>query len=175
MQDILSKEVSLKPLREKHRGIYYATIAAALVLTAFIVVIDLLLLLSPINPWFKAGVIISGSMEPNIKVGSMVFVTEESEYEVGEVIKFIDPYVGINTHRIVAITTFEGDTYYVTKGDALDEPDHRMVHEDEVRGKVQAIVPWLGYAAYAGFVIILVPLALLTLHFFRMLRSRRGV
>jgi signal peptidase I len=175
MEDLWSKEVSLKPLREKHRAAYYALLGAAVALMAFILLIDLLLLLSPINPWFHSEVVISGSMEPNIRTGSMIVITHQDSYAVGDVITFIDPMVGKNTHRIVAIATKDGVTYYATKGDALEEPDHIMVPADKVKGKVRAIMPWLGYAAYAGFALILVPLALLVLYLFRKLRSRHTV
>lgn len=174
MQDLWSKEVSLKPLREKSRTAFYAFMVTACALLAFIILVDLLLLLSPVNPWFDAAVVISGSMEPTIMTGSIIIITEEEEYQVGEIIAFIDPLVGKNTHRIIAVEEREGVTYYVTKGDAAENQDAFMVTKERVTGKVRLIFSRLGYVAYIGFAAILIPLSLLIFHYLRKLRSRRS-
>ncbi len=165
----------MKPLREKHRAVFYILVLTACALLAFIILVDLLLLLSPVNPWFHAEIIISGSMEPTIRTGSMIIVVPQDSYSVGDIITFIDPIVGKNTHRIIAVAERDGVTYFITMGDAAEGPDAIPVSLNRVKGKVRAIVPWLGYVAYAGFAAILVPLGLLLLYVIRKLRSRHDV
>lgn len=165
----------MKPLRARHRGLYFALLGTVWVLLALLILVDLLLLTSPVNPWFHAAVIISGSMEPTIRTGSMVIITREDEYYIGDIIAFDDPLVGKNTHRVIDIRVTDGVTYYVTRGDAVDHPDIFMNTEERVEGKVRVILPWLGYVAYAGFAALLVPLALLLLYAFGKMRSRRNV
>ena len=62
--------------------------------------------------------VLTGSMQPTLKVGDNVIVKKQNEYKVGDIIsyKMNDIYV---THRIVKI---EGDMI-TTKGDANDVED----------------------------------------------------
>ena len=139
----------------------------------FILLVDLLLLLSPVNPWFHAEIIISGSMEPTIRTGSMIIVVPQDSYSVGDIITFIDPIVGKNTHRIIADgRKGRRNLLHHHGGCGWKVRTAIPVSLNRVKGKVRAIVPWLGYVAYAGFAAILVPLGLLLLYVIRKLRSR---
>ena len=87
--------------------------------------------------------VISESMEPALPMGSMVFVkpADWQEIESGDVIAF---YSGgaVVTHRVLGNRTFEGK--FVTKGDANEEEDINAVPYDQVIGKVEKHVPYLG-------------------------------
>ncbi|MBQ4428051.1 MAG: signal peptidase I [Oscillospiraceae bacterium] len=68
--------------------------------------------------------VISGSMEPELPVGSMIVVkrVEPEEVKVGDIITFFstDPTLrgGVNTHRVVDIDNSGIDILFMTKGDA---------------------------------------------------------
>lgn len=172
MSDIWSKKVDLNRLRESHRALYYILMVSGWAVLGFFVILFLLLLFSAINPWIQARVIISGSMEPTIRTGSMVIVIPQDEYEQGDIIAFIDPDIGRNVHRIVGEVNRDGIKYFITKGDAASRPDRTPVPLGRIEGKVVMIFPYLGYMAYLGFFAILVPIAMLIIYFIRRRRSK---
>jgi signal peptidase len=174
MQENFSRNISLKPLRENHRAAYYALVGSAWAVLGFILLLALLLLVSLFNPWVHFGVVISGSMEPNMSKGSMIIVVPRSEYHQGDIINFSAPVIGNNTHRIVGEVEMDGVTYFVTKGDAFEEPDRTLVPVEKIRGKVEMIFPYLGYVAYSGFFGALVPISLLVIYLIRKRRSRQA-
>jgi len=169
--DMWSREITLKGLREKHRAAYYILVGSAWSVWGFFIFLFLLLLFSAINPWMYARVITSGSMEPTIKTGSMVIVIPQDDYYVGDIISFIDPEIGRNDHRIVGEVTRDGVRYFVTKGDAVNRPDRILVPIERIEGKIVLIFPYLGYIAYVGFFIILIPIILIIFHFIRKKRA----
>ena len=167
MGGMWSREISFKRLHEKHRAAYYFLVGSAWTLLGFFILLFLLLLFSAINPWIQARVIISGSMEPTIRTGSMVIVIPQDEYEQGEIISFIDPEIGRNVHRIVGEVSRDGVIYFITKGDASNMPDRILVPPERIEGKIVMIFSYLGYIAYVGFFATLVPIILIILHFIR--------
>jgi len=128
--------------------IYYIVIA-------FIGLIAVLLVVSvlPITGNFKVMIVQSGSMQPEIKMGSIVVVKPHStgsgqaDYKIGEIITF---QVAMNkepvTHRIYDIKVVGGEPRYITKGDANNAPDQREISQREIIGKVLFDIPYLGYA-----------------------------
>ncbi|RJP30260.1 MAG: signal peptidase I [Actinobacteria bacterium] len=172
---IWSREISFKYLRGKHRAAYYILVGSAWAVMGFFLSLFLLLLFSALNPWIHARVIISGSMEPTIRTGSMVIVIPQDEYHPGDIISFTDPVIGRNVHRIVGEVGGDDLTYFVTKGDAAERPDRIPVPIDKIEGKVVMIFPYLGYAAYLGFFATLVPLSMIIFHFIRKRRDEGGV
>lgn len=89
--------------------------------------------------------IISGSMEPTIPVGALVYVTEADTTEVnaGDIIAF-DSNGTVVTHRV---ETINEDGSFTTKGDANDAADPSFVYPQSLIGKVTAYLPLLGYLA----------------------------
>lgn len=142
------------------KTIYYIFIAA-------IAAVALLLIASalPIPGGIKVFIVQSGSMKPAIKTGSVAVVKSVSEYKVGDIITF-GPYSKTKaptTHRLVEIK----DGNYITKGDANNAPDTRVIAKRDIIGKVLLDVPYLGYAVAAaktpaGFTaIIIIPAAII--------------
>jgi len=138
---------------------------------AFIVLIAILLIVSvlPITGNYKVMTVISGSMAPAIKMGSVVIVKPVSDYKIGEVITF-GPYSRTKaptTHRIYDIKVTGGEPIYITKGDVNNAPDTREITKKDVLGKVLFSVPYVGYAVDfakkpVGFaLIIIVPAAII--------------
>lgn len=98
---------------------------------------------------YEAYHVISGSMEPEIPTGSLVFIKEMKAAEVEEedVIAF---YGGpsssaIITHRVVENRVVMGE--FITKGDANEANDMNPVDYNEFIGKVVWSIPFLGTLA----------------------------
>lgn len=90
--------------------------------------------------------VITGSMTPEIPIGSMVYVkpVDFNELSEGDVIAF-DVGASIVTHRIVEIDSSQ--RLITTKGDANPANDFMPVSYANVRGKVVAHYPYIGNLA----------------------------
>ncbi|MEE1196602.1 MAG: signal peptidase I [Lachnospiraceae bacterium] len=88
-------------------------------------------------------VVLSGSMEPEISTGAVVFVDTRAAPEqmhVGDVITY--QLNGTNiTHRIVAETV----SAVTTKGDANEQADFSPVPRASILGLVLFAIPFLGF------------------------------
>jgi signal peptidase len=141
------------------------------IVIGFIVLVALLLIISvlPITGNYKVMTVISGSMEPDIKMGSVVVVKPVDSYKIGDVITFgpVSKTKAPTSHRISDIKVVDGKPVYMTKGDANNAPDTREVFQKDIIGKVLFDVPYAGYAVdFAkkpiGFsLIIIVPAAII--------------
>lgn len=101
-------------------------------------------------PSLKAFIVLSGSMEPEIKTGSVVFVKKESFYNTGDIIAFFanGSKKDIVTHRINQVketNVYYGDPVFLTKGDSNNAPDSWEVKPQHINGKVLLSIPYLGY------------------------------
>ena len=138
---------------------------------AFIAVIVILLIVSvfPITGNYKMMIVQSGSMEPAIKMGSIVMVKPVDDYKINDVISFGEATKtkAPTTHRIYDMKVQGGEPIYITKGDANDAPDTKEIRKEDIVGKVLFSVPFVGYAVdFAkkpiGFaLIIIVPATLI--------------
>lgn len=92
---------------------------------------------------YDVYVVVSGSMEPAIPVGSALYVESAAPEKVtaGEVIAFYDRGVVI-THRVVENHVVEGE--FITKGDANEENDLAPVPYASLIGRMARSVPFLG-------------------------------
>ncbi len=96
---------------------------------------------------FRVLAVQSGSMEPAIHTGSVVIVAPQNDYKIGEIITFGElgeTKIPI-THRIHDIKIVNGESVFITKGDANDVPDKNETPRSEVKGKVLFSIPLLGY------------------------------
>ena len=98
---------------------------------------------------YEVYTVISGSMEPEIPVGRLVFIGEAQppEVEAGDVIAY---YGGpdsnaVITHRVVENRVIMGE--FITKGDANEEQDRNPIDYGEFIGRVKYCVPKLGILA----------------------------
>lgn len=87
--------------------------------------------------------VISGSMEPEIPVGSVIYVrpVEPEDVENGDIIAFVQNGSMI-THRVEENRYVEGE--FITKGDANSKEDMLPVEYDSLEGKVMFHFPVLG-------------------------------
>ena len=98
---------------------------------------------------YQAYTVISGSMEPEIQTGSLVYIgqIEPQDVQVNDVIAF---YGGrdsnaIITHRVVENRVVMGE--FITKGDANQTNDMNPVSYDELIGRVELTIPKFGVVA----------------------------
>jgi signal peptidase len=113
----------------------------------------------PIKGNYKILTVQSGSMEPSIYLGSLIFVKSSQNYQVGDIVtrKTDDPKTSI-THRIISQNS---DNTFETKGDANDSADGESLNREKIIGKVFLTIPYIGYPiGYArtvpGFIILVV-------------------
>lgn len=92
--------------------------------------------------------VISGSMEPEYPVGSLIYVKEvdPSQIKEGDVITYVLPNDMPSTHRVVQID--EQNELFYTKGDANDVADGAPVHFKNLIGTPIFKIPLLGYVAH---------------------------
>jgi len=111
---------------------------------------------------YQLKTVLSGSMEPEIKTGSIIAVQsvteeEKNSFTKGDVITFVEEDHTLITHRITEVKETKSDVLYTTKGDNNNAEDKNPVLAENVVG------------VYAGFT---VPLAGYLIHF---LQSPNGI
>lgn len=101
----------------------------------------------PIIFGYKPLVVLSGSMEPNYSIGSILYYkqVEFDDIQVGDAITFqMSGGTDLVTHRVTVKN--EMSQTFVTKGDANEEEDSGEVAYSQVLGKVSNYnLPYLGY------------------------------
>lgn len=145
------------------------------VITFFLVVVALLLVVAKLS---GGGVytILSGSMEPNYHVGSLIYVKPVDYHDLkkGDVITFALSKDMSATHRIISISVDEKDPdiyWFKTKGDANDSVDANLVNCKNIIGKPIFTIAYLGYftsflQTKKGMYVALVSIVLLCIYSF---------
>jgi signal peptidase len=101
----------------------------------------------PIAGNMKLLTVLSGSMEPQIHTGSLIFIRPAGEYNVGDIVTKTTEEEGTTiTHRIIEKEIVGGKTIFNTKGDANNVADNEKVSQEMIVGKVFLNIPYLGYA-----------------------------
>lgn len=91
--------------------------------------------------------VLSGSMEPEIKVGDIVVskAVDSSSIKEGDVITYKMGANTLVTHRVIEIIEMNGSNFYKTRGDANNVEDSDLVSEEDVVGKLALRIPKGGY------------------------------
>ena len=114
----------------------------------YILVILYLLIFIPTIWGQKPLVVISGSMEPTLNVGGILYYekTEFKDFQVDDIIVYqLDDH--IISHRVYDIT----ENGIITKGDANNTYDNLLISENQILGKgTNWCIPLIGY--YADFI-----------------------
>jgi signal peptidase len=112
-----------------------------------IIIFSVIIIISSLNIFGRQiFVVMSGSMEPKIRTGSIVLDKKQVDYSVEDVITYrVANSKDTVTHRIIEIKKVGEAIAYQTKGDANDAPDRELVPIDNVVGKVYLSIPFLGY------------------------------
>ncbi len=96
----------------------------------------------PVVFGFSFAVVVSGSMEPEIKINDVVIVKSQKNYKERDIITFCDTLTGdYVTHRIILASE---DGTFLTKGDANNTDDKLAIPKEAVVGKVIAVLPGAG-------------------------------
>ena len=117
-------------------------------------------------------IVLTGSMEPEIKSGDLIICKQidSDEVKVDDVIAFFDPdsHEGsVLTHRVIELVNEDGTLSYRTKGDANNSADRSLVPADSLVGLYQFRIAGAGNVAMfmqstAGLIIcVVLPLILL--------------
>ena len=102
---------------------------------------------------FSQIIVISGSMQPDIKAGDLIIIQEQAMYREKDIITYHEDEALI-THRIIGID----QTGVITRGDANNANDAPVVLSD-IEGKVVLCIPGGG-----NFILFLrKPLGILTI------------
>lgn len=96
--------------------------------------------------------VVSGSMEPDYPVGSLLYVksVDYKQLEVGDVITFMIDEDTVATHRVIEIIPDDEDPEVLrfrTKGDNNRVEDGTPVHYKNIIGTPVFCIPKLGYFA----------------------------
>jgi signal peptidase len=97
----------------------------------------------------KPVVILSGSMKPIINEGDLAIIkkTNINKLKVGDIIEYkFDDYSVV--HRIISINIKDNQKYIITKGDNNDKPDKYPILEYQIIGKMEILIPYIGYPTY---------------------------
>lgn len=113
----------------------------------FLIIIYLLIFVPSI--WgYKPLVVISGSMEPTLTVGGILYYHEKNidDFNTNDILVY-ELNDHIISHRVHDIT----ENGFITKGDANNSYDSLLVNEEQILGEgTNWSIPYIGY--YADFI-----------------------
>ena len=119
-----------------------------LAVTILLMSVAALIFMAPCFGW-RVDTVFSGSMEPRLKVGSVVVTrpVAAEEIKAGDIITFYSPLnKKLMSHRVVAAEHGSG-WHFQTKGDANEDADPFVVPAESVVGKVCLHLPYFGYVS----------------------------
>jgi signal peptidase I len=98
---------------------------------------------------YQLKTVLSGSMEPTFKTGSIISVKPvkgATDLKKGDVITFMETQDVLVTHRIIEVIKNNDQVMYKTQGDNNDNPDSNFVIPQNVVGKYTGFtIPYIGY------------------------------
>lgn len=114
----------------------------AIVVLSIIIIFNLCSILDISFFNYRIFKVVTGSMEPNIKIGDVVLIKKEKNYKIGDIVtyKHENNYI---THRIVSV---KGNKI-ITKGDANNTNDE-AINKKDVVGKMILKLTVLSYINY---------------------------
>ena len=134
--------------RRKNENLWKMTLNGITTVFMGLIVILTLILVGGRLLGFQVFTVLSGSMEPTYKTGSLIYVkpVEPSEIEIGTPITFVlDESLTVATHRVIDID--ESNQRFYTQGDANEVQDGAPVFYKNLIGTPVFTIPYLGYAA----------------------------
>lgn len=106
----------------------------------------------------QSFIVLTGSMQPTMPVGSVIYTLKQSDYTTKDIITFKTSDNNFISHRIVQTLP---NTHFKTKGDANNIVDANLVNKSQIVGKAITVIPLLGYMiaflkTIPGFVTLIV-------------------
>ena len=150
----------------------------AICLLSLVVISAIFVAPSIITGSTKFLIVLSGSMDPLMRVGDVLVISHVAPEDVdaGDIIAFKDPSGRENviiTHRAVEVIEEEHEDEtnnntssfslsFKTKGDACEDPDQFVVPDEDIVGKAVFLIPFLGYLFhYARETVVFVALVII--------------
>lgn len=121
-------------------------------LLIILVATPLVVFLVPQFLGLDAYVVTSGSMEPAIPEGAILYNQDSvtSQLEVGDVITYVpnpnQSDADRITHRIIEVNETESSRLFKTQGDANIDPDPGWVQDYQITGQKTFALPYLGHS-----------------------------
>lgn len=135
--------------RQKRKSPVAAVCSALGIFLLIIIIVICIPLTIPKAFGYQIYTVITGSMEPEIPVGSLAFIQESAPEDAieGDIVAFYGALDGqsIITHRVVENNTLMGEL--ITKGDANQTNDMNPVPYRNFIGTVRLSIPKAGYMA----------------------------
>lgn len=120
-------------------GKLYKAIQNIILIISILTLLSLIIFIGILN--MHIVVVVSGSMEPNIKTGSICLINPNYEMiDRGDVISYIKDDISV-THRVIDVNP----SGYITKGDNNECPDPGIVKQNKIVGKCVFVIPGIGY------------------------------
>lgn len=141
----------------------------------YVLIFIYLIVSIPIIFKYKPVVVLSGSMDPTFKTGSIIYYKwiEPKLLKKDDIITFNNQGKNYVSHRIIDID----DDGITTKGDANEIADRQKVRFENIRGKVTNItIPYVGYfirIANKNSVIIIITAIIILISEFLMSNLKR--
>lgn len=100
----------------------------------------------------------SESMEPTIQKSELIIIKKDKEYDLNDIVTYIDVYANLITHRIVQIDEYS----FISKGDANKMVDNNTDVQN-IEGKVvfHSIKLGIFIVYYFKFIILIYTIILL--------------
>ena len=131
----------------------------------FLLALVILFSFLPFKNNYKFLVVQTGSMQPKIKIGSLIITSPAKDYQVGDIVTYKIPSQlkkkVVITHRVIKVNGSGDNQTFVTQGDANNTPDTQPVLKSNILGKMRLKIPFIGLLiSYAqtqlGLIVIIV-------------------
>lgn len=149
---IYTAEEITKKLNWKNKTKKVKKIIFSIIFLISFICICILLISKMLNPntvpdllGYKSFIIISGSMEPHLKVGDLIVVKEidANKIKKGDIISFWEGE-SLVTHRVEEILKENGEKHFKTKGDNNNKEDETLVTISNIEGICKFRIPKVG-------------------------------
>ncbi|AST93238.1 MULTISPECIES: signal peptidase I SipW [Sutcliffiella] len=149
VKDKLKSLFSLKNIKKWFSSLVTFTLFATLILMAVLVISSKAAGGEPQVLGYQLKTVLSGSMEPEIKTGSVIAVKPDVDmkgFEKGDIITFKADTEKLITHRITEVVTSGEHVMYRTKGDSNNAEDSAPVLSENVVAQYTGFtIPYAGY------------------------------
>ncbi|MFA9558128.1 signal peptidase I SipW [Evansella sp. AB-rgal1] len=164
----------LKVTKKIASGLVTVTLFTTLVFMVFVVLMTKASGGEPEIFGHKIMTVLSGSMEPEFKTGSVIAVKpggDLTRFQKDDVITFMEADNKLITHRVVEVVHSGNHVMYKTKGDNNNAADRELVLSDNVVAEYTGFtIPYVGYigsfaqSREGGALLLLIPGLLLIIY-----------
>lgn len=134
----------------KPRGLlYYLGLGLSAGILGFLLLVGVLVVAVPAISGSTPMTILTSSMEPTYPPGTLIIVKPVpiDEIAIGDAVTYqiASGKPEVVTHRVIAISSVDGEKVFTTKGDNNAVADPKPVLPVQIRGTVWYAVPYIGH------------------------------